>query len=237
MGIEAAEFDQLKVWVAQEDTDALAAWISEREKASSQALFDQIGTLTRGLYDSINHLQADTGNEQGNDMARDRLRFVVERTQDSANRVLDAVDESQPIAQKLLDESYQLSEKWQRLGNRELNAGEFRELYLEIQGFLQATVDNSNQLNQSLQSIVLAQDFQDLTGQVIERVIDMLSRVEHSLLDLISQSGGHQSETAKPAKSIEKKQLEDGIGPQTAATSDSVKSQDDVDDLLSSLGF
>lgn len=232
MSVSGVELAQLKQWITQDDNDALSAWVVEREQQANQGLFEQIGHLTRGLYDSINTLQSDSG-ENHSEQARDRLRFVIDRSQDSANRVLDAVDEAQPVAQRLLDSAQALSLKWNKLGARELSGAEFRELYAEMKTFLKSTEKDCNDLNSGLQSIVLAQDFQDLTGQVLERVIEMLTRVEHSLVGLMADAA-EPSEATKPQA---KANIEAGLGPQAKVADDSVGSQADVDDLLSSLGF
>lgn len=227
MSLSAEEFQTLIGWVEVRDQAAVEAWINQREQATHQHLFEQIGRLTRGLYDSINTLQADSGADEN--PASHRLQFVIDRSQDSANRVLDAVDEAQPIADRLLKRSEELAVQWDRLGKRELSAGDFRKLYGQLGQFLEAVTQDCNDLNSRLQSIVLAQDFQDLTGQVLARVIDMLTQVEHSLLSLISeQSTGETNDTQA---------LEKGLGPSTRASSDAVANQEDVDDLLSSLGF
>jgi len=232
MSVSALELAQIKQWVSQDDNNALTQWVVERERQAHQALIERIGALTRGLYDSINTLQVDAG-ESHNEQTTDRLRFVIERSQESANRVLDAVDQAQPIAHRVLASAQTLAMKWNRLGARELTGAEFRELYSEMKAFLSLTEQECNDLNDSLQSIVLAQDFQDLTGQVLERVIAMLTRVEHSLIALISE----ETQPSLASHQVQEKSLQTGLGPQSKASSDSVASQADVDDLLSSLGF
>jgi len=90
----------------------------------------------------------------------------------------------------------------------------------------------------------MAQEFQDLTGQILRRVITLVQEVEDNLVELIRLSGGEKAEVEPGASaSKETKNTEDilkGVGPQVPGVGDdggAVSGQDEVDDLLSSLGF
>ena len=90
---------------------------------------------------------------------------------------------------------------------------------------------------------MMAQDFQDLTGQIIRRVINLVQEVEDNLVELIRLSGSVESAVADkvPAqKSCPDGAVMQGLGPQVPGlgeTAGAVSGQDEVDDLLSSLGF
>ena len=116
------------------------------------------------------------------------------------------------------------------------------ELSKELDRFLLDVSGDSKSLNSSLSDVLMAQDFQDLTGQIIRRVITLVQDVEEGLVDLIRISSGGIASTRPDKDKEEKQEGERDIkaeGPQVPGqkTSDYVQGQDDVDDLLSSLGF
>ena len=117
---------------------------------------------------------------------------------------------------------------------------EFRELYGRIDRFFVSMTADSDVLYRSLSEILLAQDFQDLTGQVIQKVTGLVKEVEENLLSLVVMAG-HVDQLTGTIHDIEEKEesAEKGVGPQVKAEEreDVVSGQDDVDDLLSSLGF
>jgi chemotaxis protein CheZ len=86
----------------------------------------------------------------------------------------------------------------------------------------------------------MAQDFQDLTGQIIGRVINLVSDVEDSLVEIIKIGGNRLSKSSPQKKEEEKKEEAVALdGPQVPGleSTTAVSGQDEVDDLLSSLGF
>ena len=131
--------------------------------------------------------------------------------------------------------------------NKELRPEEFRALSKDIQAFLQNSETQSQQLQGQLSDIMLAQDFQDLTGQVIHKVADLVRDVESRLVTLVAMAGHVDSITGITHGDLEvgesqSEPSEDGNivaeGPQIDKSSeDVVRSQDDVHALLSSLGF
>lgn len=121
---------------------------------------------------------------------------------------------------------------------------EFSELTKRISTFLDSAESNGKQLNKHLSDILLAQDYQDLTGQVIQKVAKMITDVEAQLVNLVAMAGhvdritGIEHEQSEP-ENTEEVDPNKGEGPQINAEEkeDVAASQDDVDDLLSSLGF
>jgi len=182
-------------------------------------------------------------------VATDRLSYVVEMTENAANRIMDLVEESAPLVNYVSYEAQSLTADWQRFMRRDMNAEQFRDLVKRIDQFLQRSMNDSSQLSQNLSEIMLAQDFQDLTGQVIKRVTRLITELESNLLNLVLMAGqvdrvaGIQHDRDAMRAEQEKKKQEktpsNGEGPQMHADTreDVVSGQDDVDDLLSSLGF
>ncbi|NOY62491.1 MAG: protein phosphatase CheZ [Gammaproteobacteria bacterium] len=213
--------------------------LHELSSEYSSNLFSELGKLTREFHDALNSFRHDAQISQLSEDefvdARDRLNYVITMTQNAADRTLTAVEKSVPLCDQLEERGEMVARKWKRFMARDMSATEFRELAREIGDFLELNHTDATQLKVHLNDVLMAQDYQDLTGQIIRRVIELVQSVEDSLVDLIKISGRDMSEPANDTKK-ESNTLE---GPQIAGkeSSTAVTSQDDVDDLLSSLGF
>ena len=220
-------------------------------ESRDRLIFSSVGKLTRGLHNAIvnfnvdGDLKSDPPSIESSEIhdATDRLNYVISLTQQAADKTMDLVEESAPIAMNLGQEAYNLQSDWLRLRRREMSKEEFAELYQRMDDFLKQMCDGTNQLSQNMQNIVLEQGFQDLTGQVLKRVIGLVRDVESELVNLVRMASQIEDitgivtgeEQPEPSRS-KKSHLE---GPQIHAhkRDDVVQGQDDVDDLLSSLGF
>jgi chemotaxis protein CheZ len=113
---------------------------------------------------------------------------------------------------------------------------EFKALCHRIDNILSQVEGNSSELRGQLTEILMAQDFQDLTGQIITRVINLVNEVESRLLEILKAFSASQLDESANNK---KKASTDPEGPilNPHEREDAVSSQDEVDDLLSSLGF
>ena len=211
-----------------------------------QSLYQEVGRLTRTLHEAIRNFQIDPRSQEQKEVlsvmtdASDRLAYVVQMTGQAANRTMDLVEESMPIAHAVRDEASSLREEWQRLGRREMQPAEFRELYGRIDAFFLSVTKDADTIYNSLSEILLAQDFQDLTGQVIQRVTALVKEVEEQMLSLVVMAS-HVDQLTGTVHQLEGQEVsaELGVGPQINAEEreDVVSGQNDVDDLLSSLGF
>lgn len=210
----------------------------------SSELFAEVGKLTRQLHDSLKNFQIDPSLsnilEEDIPDAKKRLNHVIDMTEQAANRTMDAVESCLPIADQISAQLSQLMPQWQRLMNRDIELGEFKTLCHGIDSFLLQTVAESNRLNSLLTDVLMAQDYQDLTGQILRRVIELVREVEESLIGLLTAFGSANPKLLeqKPTK-IKPKTAVTAEGPiiDAAERNDVVSGQDDVDDLLSSLGF
>ncbi|PIE43576.1 MAG: protein phosphatase [Gammaproteobacteria bacterium] len=226
--------------------DALKV-ISELNQTRDMSLYHQVGRLTRSLHEAIRsfHIDASMTQSQKDEMSKmedasDRLAYVVEMTNKAANKTLDLVEESMPIASGMKQEADLLKEDWARLQRREMQPEEFRQLYKRMDVFLEKMAVQANQVYHNLSDILLAQDFQDLTGQVIQKVTSLVTEVETNLVTLVNMAGQIDKITGTEHKFEPKEtDISRGEGPQMKADQrvDLVSGQDDVDDLLSSLGF
>lgn len=201
----------------------------------NEPYYSQIGHLTRKLHDTLRELGLDKSLERAIDNtmpdARDRLAYIAKMTEDAARRVLDATDVAKPMQDQLESGAGTLSGKWDRLFNNELSIDEFKQLVTETRGFLGNVSSNAKATNSQLTEIMMAQDFQDLTGQVIKKIIEMAKDMENQLVTVLIES-------APAEKKVEAhSELLNGPVYNAEGRNDIVTSQEQVDDLLESLGF
>ena len=205
-------------------------------------LFQELGKLTRELHDSIRNFQLD---DRFNDIAeteipdaKERLEYVLTMTEQSADKTLTAVEDSQPKVDELAEGFNDIEQRWSQFKKKELNADEFRQLASDMSIFFEKSKTITTELSANLNIVLMAQDFQDLTGQIIRRVITLVEDVESNLVNLIRLQGDSSSAPATTDKKVEEPtgKLE---GPQVPGkeAEDVMTNQDDVDDLLASLGF
>ena len=240
-----AQARQLVAELEAGNSDEASHLLDELARRRDSGLFQELGKLTRELHDALNGFQLDSKisslAEHDIPDAKERLNYVITMTEQAAHRTLNAVEESLPIAEELQKRAEELHDKWTRFRHKDMDVNEFRSLVPEIDSFLDLTSGHATKLNSSLSDVLMAQDFQDITGQIIRRVINLVKDVEDNLVGLIRISGQRM---APPEKSAAKSgalsdELSRGIGPQVPGLdhADVVHGQDDVDDLLSSLGF
>lgn len=240
---------QLVAFLENGDNEAARALLEASKIQDSMELFAEVGKLTRQLHDSLNTFNIDSrivdlANEDIPD-AQSRLNYVIETTEEAANRTMDAVESSMPIAEKMKTGIEGVLPGWKKLMNRQLELGEFKTLCHDLDKFLEEVNDDSSKLNELLTEILMAQGYQDLTGQVIRRVITLVKEVEDSLVNMLTVFGEPEAELrkvvegAESSKATKAKPSEEAEGPiiDAAERDDVVQGQDDVDDLLSSLGF
>ncbi len=209
--------------------------IDELTTIRETELYQDMGKLTRELHDAISNFGIDDSinimAEKSIPDARERLNYVISKTDEAANSTLEAVEESIPICNDLNKRALELHGSWQKFTKRELSADEFRQLSKDIDEFFVKTYDISK-VKEHLTSVLLAQEYQDLTGQIIKKVINLVGEVEDKLVGLIQITGAPQiSEEKDDSSSL------DGPPVPGIAHKDTVSGQDEVDDLLSSLGF
>ncbi len=236
---------KLKDLVDEGDISSALSVISEINQTRDKTLYIEVGRLTRSLYESIRNFQIDCGDAQSReelskiDDASDRLAYVVDMTNNAANKTLDLVEETMPFASHMNSEAKLLKSEWEKLRRKEMTPSEFRDLTGRMDSFLEQLSDDSDKVYQNLSAILLAQDFQDLTGQVINRVTGLVKEVEDNLVNLVRMAGkvDQITGTVHDIEALETNM--NGEGPQMKKEErvDVVSGQDDVDDLLSSLGF
>lgn len=205
---------------------------------SKEEAFTRLGAITREMHEALtvlgnNNLQKIV---QEIPNARDRLAYVGKMTEDAANKVLTLVEKAKPECNDLQTRGGQLNESLARMAaNPDMKVEMARGLMLTCGKFAQSTAKFAEQQSEVLSDIMMAQDFQDLSGQVIQKVIDIITRTELQLVQLLVDSSPEHAESAAEAPAVAATVDTHVLtGPQTA---DKALQQTDVDDLLASLGF
>ena len=209
--------------------------------ARETGLYNEVGKMARDLHDSINTFCTETRiDELAEDEipdARSRLRHVITLTQKSADRSLTAVEDTLPRCDELSGRISELGDAWQNFKRREMSVEQFRELSTKLETFFSEAEQDTSAIRGGLNEIMMAQDFQDLTGQIITRVIELVEEVEGNLVELVRLTGEKKSHVSE--KEEDRADAIKAEGPHVPGLGDNkvLDGQDDVDDLLSSLGF
>ncbi|USX22405.1 protein phosphatase CheZ [Oxalobacteraceae bacterium OTU3REALA1] len=211
---------------------AAAAEGGEAEEGGDKPMFERLGGIVRLLHDSLRELGYDKAlteaSSQIND-AQDRLEYVATLTEQAANKVLNTLDEGMPEQDTLSKKSKEMENRWADLFAGKLSLDQFKQLAGDSQAFAVAVSAATEAEKARLLEIMMAQDFQDITGQLIKKVVNITKTVEHELAELLRDN-------APPAvrEKIAQKEVSLMSGPSAPAVA---LNQDNVDDLLADLGF
>ncbi|WEJ63396.1 protein phosphatase CheZ [Thiomicrorhabdus lithotrophica] len=208
--------------IESSDSIKTAEIIDQITQIRESELYQQVSTLTKNLHKTLDELDDTTLLMQTkHDIpdATERLEYVIQTTEEASGKTLDQAEQALQCVDKVKD-----------LMDSELTESIQQSLDIEL-----------NKISEKLTEIMLAQSFQDLTGQVLNRVIFIISSLEQSLIQLIENSGHDYHSIPARAESDENKKASEmkGVGPNVTQKSkqDIVESQDDIDDLLSDLGI
>lgn len=201
--------------------------------AQDEVVFNRLGHLARQLHDSlrglgVDKLLADTADQIPD--ARQRLAYIAQMTEQAASKVLNAADIAKPIQEELMARSTAMSQRWDKMFANQLSVDEFKALAADTRSYFAEAPPKLKISNDQLMAIILAQDFQDLTGQVIKKVVEVVQGMETQLLSVLIEAMPEERKAAAPEGLLN--------GPViNAAGKDVVTNQAQVDDLLESLGF
>lgn len=202
-----------------------------------QEIFSRIGHLTRLLRDSMTNLGLDQiimDAAEAIPDARDRLSYVVGKTSQAAECALTCVEVARPLQDSLSKQSTELTQRWDEWFENPIELPMAKELVENTRTFLRETPNMAAKTNEQLMEIMMAQDFQDLTGQVIQRMMHLIENIEKELFHvLIDNMPEKQAQAVEATKAPQLKN-----GPQIDLEGAGVvATQGQVDDLLESLGF
>ncbi|MDB5761656.1 MAG: cheZ [Herminiimonas sp.] len=194
----------------------------------------RVGQMTRSLHDSLRGLGFDkliekAAHEIPN--ARDRLDYVAKMTEQAAQRVLNATDAAGPLQDRIGVNADAIANGWRDAMEAPFSEEKYRAMAARTIGCMEEARRASDDIKQHLLDIMMAQDFQDLTGQVIKRITDLAHGLEQQLVQLLIDYAPPDTRRDTGSGLLN--------GPQInpAANSDVVAGQEQVDDLLESLGF
>src|SRR5690554_609173 len=215
--------------------------------AQGEELVQRIGQLTRMLRENMRELGLDKEIERAAEAipdARDRLSYVATMTEQAAERALNAIDRAQPLQDAIGRGAEELDKRWAEWFAEPKELDEARDLVKQTRGYLADVPEKTQATQKELLEIMMAQDFQDLTGQVIKRMMDVIREIEHQLVQVLidnvpeGEARQHMQRKANDQWETEARRQEGLLnGPQIKGGADVVTSQDQVDDLLDQLGF
>ena len=231
-------------WAEEGKEQEVNNLLDEMTTARETSLYCELGKLTRDFHEALSEFSDDsrlhdlTNHEIAD--ARERLNFVISKTKQAADVTMTHVENSIPLCESLVQSAADIAQSWEKLTKKEMKPEEFRELSKKIKGFLETANNDGETLKQNLNEVLMAQDFQDITGQVIFKVIKLVEDVEASMVNLIRIASKHtsvESNSKQPEKKDTKSSLDGPVVPGVSNDNETVSGQDEVDDLLSSLGF
>ncbi|HEX7387874.1 MAG TPA: protein phosphatase CheZ [Castellaniella sp.] len=203
------------------------------DAASSAELLHRIAQLTRTLHESMRELGLEQAVKEAAHAipdARDRLHYVAQMTEQAANRVLNAAEQIQPWQDDMQRQAKALDARWQQWFDHPVELDQAKALVGDTRVFLKDVPEKTQASQNNLMDIIMAQDFQDLTGQVIMKMLGVIGTIETELVQVLVDN-------AVPEKREESSGLLNGPAINAEGKSDVMVNQDQVDDLLSSLGF
>ena len=191
--------------------------------------FNQLGAIARDLLESLRELGFDRSlGAVAAEIpdARDRLNYVGTLTEDAAHKVLATVERGLPECNQVAERGRELAHTIRRRAQADLSPMICKAMMKQCADYADRAAGFAQDQNALLTEIMMTQSFQDLSGQVIKKVVDIISRTENQLLNLLVDTA--------PLSAIVKEQGGELQGPQVP---DKALKQDDVDDLLASMGF
>jgi chemotaxis protein CheZ len=211
---------------------APAAAADGEETAHDGTMFERLGGIVRLLHDSLRELGYDKALTEASTAivdAQDRLEYVASLTEQAANKVLNTLDDGMPAQDVLSKKSKEMEDRWAALFEGKLSIEEFKVLAGDSRAFAQAVSEATEAEKARLLEIMMAQDFQDITGQLIKKVVVITKTVENELAQLLRDNA-----PPEVREKIAQKEVSLMSGPSTPTVA---LSQDSVDDLLADLGF
>lgn len=196
---------------------------------ASPEVFQQLGMITRQLHDTLHQLGVMPKLQHAaNDLpdARSRLNYIAEKTGNAANKVLNSVDQAKVEHNTIASETRRIAAAIVADPVKAVASG-------SVMNFVSDVEAATARIDQHLTDIMMAQDFHDLTGQVVAKVVSLASDLEDSLVKLLVQAAPPE----QAQKVIEHAKELNGPVVNPEGRTDIVKDQGEVDDLLASLGF
>jgi chemotaxis protein CheZ len=203
-------------------------------------MYERLGGIVRVMHDSLRELGYDKALTEASSQivdAQDRLEYVASLTEQAANKVLNTLDEGMPAQDVLSKQAKDMENRWAELFAGKLSIDQFKTLAGDSRQFAQLVSEATEAEKARLLEIMMAQDFQDITGQLIKKVVMITKTIENELTQLLRDSApADVKEKLAQKQAVQEQeqpvQLMSGPSAPTVAMD-----QDSVDDLLADLGF
>lgn len=221
----------------RDDDAAFGAALDDLLRSRRPELLGELRDLTVNLQVALERFRLDARladfAEREIPDARERLAHVLKLTDAAAHRTLDLVEQSGPPADRTAKAAESLADSWTRFRARKIELEEFHEMLKRMDAFLTAARADSELIRRNLGEVLLTQGYQDLTGQIIRGVIDLVQELETALVELARLSGAEPQPADGSANSAR------GHGPPVPGVTrgEVASGQQDVDALLSGLGM
>jgi chemotaxis protein CheZ len=204
------------------------------EAQEDQSMYERLGGIVRMLHDSLRELGYDRSLSDVASQITDaqgRLEYVASLTEQAANKVLNAVDGGMPEQDALAKKAKDMDDRWTQLFEGKLSIEEFKVLAGDSRQFAAVVSEATEAEKARLLDIMMAQDFQDITGQLIKKIVAITGVAERELAQLLRDNA---PPAVKAAMAAEQKPVDLMQGPSAPGAA---MAQDDVDSLLADLGF
>ena len=210
------------------------------DNLAAKPMFERLGTIVRMLHDSLRELGYDRSlSEVASQIgdAKGRLEYIATLTEQAANKVLNAIDVGMPEQESIAETAKNIEDRWNTLYAGKMSVEEFKTLAADSRQFASRVAASADAEKARLLEIMMAQDFQDITGQLIKKIVNITNKTEHELAHLLKDNAPPEMKAAieaAEAKAAEEKPVELMQGPSVTGVA---MVQDDVDNLLAELGF
>jgi chemotaxis protein CheZ len=216
---------------------AAAAGTEPMDEAEKN-MYERLGGIVRVMHDSLRELGYDKALTEASSQivdAQDRLEYVASLTEQAANKVLNTLDEGMPAQDVLSKQAKDMENRWADLFAGKLSIEQFKTLAGDARQFAQVVSEATEAEKARLLEIMMAQDFQDITGQLIKKVVNITKTVENELAQLLRDSApADVKEKLAQKQAVQEQPVQLMSGPSVPAAA---LDQDSVDDLLADLGF
>ncbi|MGO4478454.1 protein phosphatase CheZ [Massilia sp. 2TAF26] len=205
-----------------------------------QVMYARLGSIVRIMHDSLRELGYDKALTEASSQivdAQDRLEYVASLTEQAANKVLNTLDDGMPAQDQLSKQAKDMEGRWADLFAGKLSIEQFKALAGDSRGFAQAVSEATEAEKARLLEIMMAQDFQDITGQLIKKVVKITQTVENELAQLLRDSAPADVKEKLAQKQAAQEQEKPAELMQGPSVPSAALDQDSVDDLLADLGF
>jgi len=206
--------------LSSHDYNTIERITNDLANETESSLFKEVGKITRKLHDSLEEFKTavDSGLDKltNDDVpnAVDKLEFVISKTEDAANKTM-------AVVERYFEESDEFSRRIRKVSGNEDD--------------IQYLMSFKDSLDADMTTIITAQQFQDITGQTIRKVIDLVHKVEVELVRLITNFGMPMK--IDPEQVLQKAGSVENNTADIACPGMEKVTQSDVESLLQDYGF